>query len=269
MKNSLLLLTILLFISCTQPKISDAPIPWYINERIKTGEIENYNFRDSLNKYQSNVKISNHSKYKSYLTDLQYKLGIKDNYELLANLEEVFKLDSIEFCNKLIKPSLEYIQPSDRPFRRYSKPYIIDLDFDFFIDKCLVCGYIENKDSLQFEIGRLHLSHIMLKDQWYRIPHRTQRLSLQDQYDKENRIQIDALHKTNSLNLSDEETRSNVFALLLHSTDCVWTRKWLKIYFDNCSNYKKYTSDLEHFLWRSSCKDEITTAMVKTEIDRF
>lgn len=256
--------------SCQEMKQKDSHIPWYISERIKTGLIENYNYLDSFKKYKTLKKgeIFNRDKYKSYLIDLEFKIEEKSNEELQIELKKLIEAKPKDYCEKLIKPALEYISPQNRPDRRYSKPYIIGLDFDYFIKKCIECKYIKDSLNINYEIGKLKLSHIMLKDQWFRIPGRLEMPDIQEQYDLENSQELDQLYISNKLNLQDGKIRSSIYILLLHSTDCEWTKKWLKIYFGNCSNYSEYKQNLNHFLWRSSCKNDEIVNMVENEIKK-
>lgn len=264
------IILVLLITSCQNQEVTKLDVPWYINERIKTGYIENYNFIDSLSKYKGfrDFKLVNKAKYNSYITDLEFKTNSKTKSELLKQIDYSYNEDRELFCDKLIVPALKYVTPSNRPDRRYSKPYVIDLDFDYFIKKCKDCKLLSDSLPLKMQIGKLKLSNIMLKDQWYRIPNRIMNQELQTQYDIENRHELDKMYYDNLLQLDDKKIRSNIYILLLHSDDCEWTTKWLKIYFEHCSSYEKYTDNLQHFLWRSSCKDEETIKMVKEEIEK-
>jgi len=268
MKMFRYIILVFLISSCQNQEVKKLDVPWYISERIKTGDIENYNFMDSLSKYKiyQDFKLSNKAKYNSYITDLEFKTKNKSKSELIKQIDYSYNENKEMFCNKLIAPSLEYVKPIQRPDRRYSKPYVIDLDFDYFIKRCMDCKLLSDSIALNMQIGKLKLSNIMLKDQWYRIPNRIMNQELQTQYDNENRKELDKIYTDNFLKLNDKEIRSNIYILLLHSDDCEWTRKWLRIYFKHCSNYEKYIDNLNHFLWRSSCKDEETVKMVKVEI---
>ncbi len=265
----LTLILICLSISCHDIEPVKLDVPWFISERIKTGQIENYNFVDSLNKYQAfaNVKIVNQSKYDSFIIDLEYKIGEKPKNELKKEVEKLAQKNQREFCEEIIRPALNYITPVDRPYRRYSRPYITELDFDYFLDQCIQCDYINDSLHLNYEIGKLALSNIMLKDQWFRIPHREMDSAIQEQYDIENKANLDELYNAKKLNLQDKDVRSNIYILLLHSTHCEWTKKWLKIYFENCNNYPKYSDNLNHFLYRSTCQSDEIIEMVKNEIE--
>ncbi len=44
-------------------------------------------------------------------------------------------------------------------------------------------------------------------------------------------------------------------------------KKWLKIYFENCNNYPKYSDNLNHFLYGSTCQSHEIIEMVKNEIE--
>lgn len=270
MKYFNIVIILLLLASCEEMNPKDSNIPWYISERIKTGLIENYNYTDSLKKYQllEKTEISNKNKYDSYLIDLEFKIGNKSKSELKQSLDILSQKDQNEFCNKLIKPALEYIAPQDRPYRRYSKPYITDLDFDYFIEQCIQCNFIIDSLNTNYEISILTLSDIMLKDQWFRIPSRPRMPDIQERYDMQNMNRLDKLYMSNMLHLQEDDTRSKLYILLLHSTDCDWTKKWLKIYFENCSNYPKYVDDLNHFLRRSTCESDEIISMVKDEIKK-
>lgn len=251
-----------------EPK--EVNVPWFIKERIKTGQIENYNFADSLKKYQNYTRneILNKDNFESYIIDLEFKTGSKSKKKLKEEIDQLIKNNQTEVCEKLISPALKYVTPANNPSRRYSKPYITDLDFDYFIGKCIQCDYIKTGKNSNYEIGKLKLSNIMLKDQWFRIPSRTMIASLQEQYDDENQMNLDKLFVANELNLQDKDIRSNIYILLLHSTNCEWTKKWLKIYFEYCNDYPKYKENLQHFLRRSTCESQDIVNMVKDEIDK-
>lgn len=261
---------IFLITSCRSQEARELSVPWYISERIQTGDIENYNFADSLSKYKvyGDFKLSNRAKYISYITDLEFKINKKPKTELIKQIDFSYNNDKQKFCDNLISPALKYIKPINRPDRRYSKPYIIDLDMDYFIKKCIDCNLLSDSTDTNQEIGNLKLYNIKLKDQWYRNPQRKANPILQAQYDDENREELDKLHDAKLVKLERKEIRSSIYILLLHSTDCNWTRKWLKIYFEHCNNYSRYIDNLKHFLWRSSCKDETTIDMVKSEIEK-
>lgn len=270
MKNLLYIGLVFLVASCKNQEVKELNVPWYISKRIKTGNIENYHFADSLLKYKTyqNTKLSNRARYNSYITDLEFKTKNKTKSELLQQLEKLYHQDKKMFCDNLIEPALKYVKPAKNPERRYSKPYIIDLDFDYFINKCVDCNLLSDSMNINMQIGKLTLSNIMLKDQWYRIPNRTHNPDLQSQYDNENRAELDKIYTNKSLKLDDHEIRSAIYILLLHSENCKWTRKWLRIYFEHSSNDEQYIDNLNHFIWRSSCNDEETIDMVKEEIKK-
>ena len=263
-------LIILLFIlsSCSEVVHKDSNIPWYINERIKDGTIRNYSYADSLTKYQAlnNSEITDLNKYKSYLIDLEVKIGGKSSEELKNEFELLFRNDKNTICEKLIKPGLKYISPSSRPDRRYSRPYITAIDMDYFIDKCIECDLIEDSLRTPYEIGKLHLSNIGLKDQWFRMPSRKMIREIQETYDVQNMEKVDELFETNALNLADEYVSHEIYILLLHSEDCNWTKKWIKIFIENCRNQSRYKRQLNHFLRRSVCEQSDIIQMVKSEI---
>ena len=254
--------------SCSEVVHKDSSIPWYINERIKDGTIRNYSYADSLTKYQAlnNSEIADLNKYKSYLIDLEVKIGDKSNEELKNEFEVLFRNDKDTICEKLIKPGLKYISPSGRPDRRYSRPYITAIDMDYFIDKCIECDLIEDSLRTPYEIGKLHLSNIGLKDQWFRMPSRKMIREIQETYDVQNMERVDELFETNALNLADEYVSHEIYILLLHSEDCNWTKKWIKIFIDNCSSQSKYKRQLGHFLNRSVCEQKDLIQMVENEL---
>ena len=269
--NCKLIFMLLVLSACGEGTVKDSNIPWYISERIKDGTVQNYNYPDSLKKYQelSSKEISNQNKYKSYIVDLEFRIGNKSTEKLKSEFELLFKSDKATICDEIIKPGLAYISPNDRPSRRYSRPYITALDIDYFIDKCLECNLIEDSLSTPQEIAKLHLSNISLNDQWFRMPSRKKMPEIQQQYDLQNLEKVDQLYKSRTLNLNDEYVRHIIYILLLHSEDCAWTKKWLEIYFENCNDYPKYKDNLNHFLRRSICEGDDIVRMVKNELKKL
>lgn len=269
--RSLVFCAVLLFLhSCKESIPIELEVPWYISERIKTGLIEGYNFQDSLYKYEKyqEQSVENRSNYLSYIADLMHKTDKFENNEVIILLEESYSLDKAGFCNNLIKPSHDYVRPNKRPVRRYSMPFIIDLDFDFFFEKCIECNLLNDSENVKLEKGNLKLSYIDLRDQWFR-GHRTMQPEIQKKYDVENLLYLDDLYNTELINFDNSKILMTIQTLILHSTDCDWTKKWMNIYFQHAENNEKYMGFLRHFLWRTDCKTEEIMNLVQAEIDNL
>ena len=241
-------------------------VPWYVKQRIKDDGTVDYQYQDSLSKYKKidPEKTEEKGQIYSYMSNLYYETKTKGKNEILHLVEQSFLTEPNKFCTHLIQPALKYLSPDARPYKRFNMPYIIDLDLDYFLDKCNQCGFLDKNESR--EETKLHMSYIMLKDQWFRVPMRTANPEVQAQYDAQNRAALDKLNKSKLIDYSQDDIRSDIFVLLLHSTDCDWTKKWLDIYIEKYTWYAKYKDNLNHFLWRSSCVNESISNLVKQKI---
>jgi hypothetical protein len=148
-------------------------------------------------------------------------------------------------------------------------PFILDYDLEYFLEKteeCKKCPTYqinESIDTLNYSHLLLSVSYIFLKDQWYRIPQRKFNTDQQVQFDQKNRASLDQLYKNNQLPKNDDEIRTDIWILILHSEVCEW------IYMETYRGYKRYTSNLNHFLLRSSCSNEYYREIIKEEIAKI
>lgn len=270
MKN-IIFFFIILSLSCAVRNKKNLDIPWYVKERIKKDRLSNYNYRDSLEKYNAYHKkeIENLGNYYSYLSNLNFIENPSNKKDALQFLNKAFELDSLSFCNNLIAESYQYLKPNGRPYRRYTMPFILDLDLDYFISCLKECQAINNQPEFDFNEEQelmLHLHYILLKDQWFRIPSKKANPKRQQQFDRENRKALDELFEQFDFPVDNEDLKENIFTLLLHSTDCEWTGKWLGIYMEKYRGYEKYEKHLKHFLWRSSCSNPELEKLIQEEL---
>lgn len=279
MKNGfpLLVLLCLLMYSCqSQEKIS-LEIPWYVKQRVKDDGVYHYNFQDSLKKYSAihPKQVINKGNYFSYLANLHYESNTRDSIKTRQFLEKAYQEDTSGFCIHLIQPSYQYLKPNGRPHRRYTMPFILDYDLEYFLEKAEACKNCpdyqveEAIDTLEYSRLLLYSSYISIRDQWYRIPSRTANPDKQTEFDQVNRALMNRLYENNPLPGDDQEIRANIWTLILHSDDCEWTKKWLGIYMATYKGHKRYAEHLNHFLWRSSCNNEYYRKIIKEEIGKI
>ncbi len=268
MKEIAIFIILISLWSCNSES-KELDIPWHVQEKINKEREFNYNFKDSLNKYESynENKIKNLGNFYSYMSNLKFANN-RTLEEAILLLEKSTKVDMVGFCDNLIYESYDYLKPNGRPSRRYTMPFILDLDIEYFIRKLKECNQVNGIILSPQEELELRMSYIMLKDQWFRIPDRKANPEMQSQFDEENRNDLNKLFEDFDYTTATKELRENIYILLLHSTDCLWTKKWLNIYMNHFKNYDKYENHLKHFLWRSSCDDQEIKERINNEINR-
>ncbi len=271
-----LLLVFLIFPACQAQENEILKVPWFVQQRVYNEGLDAYAYQDSLRRYGdlSIEEVINESNYYSYLANLIYAASPERKNEIKQLLEAAFNADSIGFCANHIEKVYNYLKPINRPHRRYSMPFIVDFNLNYFLElrqRCEVCcsgndSYEEIKE-LNYKDLFLSIAYISLRDQWHRIPQRKPEPEKQIEFDSLNRVLLDTLITKYELPKGDKKIRSTIFVSLLHSTDCDWTDKWIKIYMDYYRGYEKYESHLKHFLWRSDCTDKKLEEWISKEIE--
>ncbi len=266
MRILLFLLLVIGLSNCTStPQVVD--VPWFVKLRVKE-EVAPYAYQDSLAKYQDiRVKsVVNPSNFLTYLSDLEYNNG--DTSRIRSNLHKALQKDSAAFCQSFIQPIEKYLIPNHRPHRRYQIPFILAFDTNLFFslrDDCLECC----KEHLnpEFSAFDLEISYLFLMDQWYRIPGRK---SSQEQIigmDTEVRQRIDVLYQKYPDNFEQENARDFLYTILLHSTDCDWTERWLNFYLKHYLPYPHQKDDMQHLIWRSSCMNDELKEIIRLQLE--
>ena len=212
-------------------------------------------------------RIENQSNYYSYLSNLRFL--VNGNKEMtFQNLQRAIELDTTAFCNELIRETYQYLKPNGRPHRRYNMPFLLDFDIDYYIEKyreCISAISVKNKLSKEEEL-KLRVSYIMLRDQWFMGGNRKKDQYKINQYEIDNHATLDKLYAKFSFSSTDKALRNDIYVLLLHSSDCSWTERWLKIYTDYYCNYPKCKIDMKYFLERSRCSNPALSKIVEDRI---
>lgn len=244
-------LLLILICGCRHNKnhqINIDDVPWYIS--ISDNDLRSFNAQDSLSKY-SNYLDSNKDIYPNincYLADLKYLNGNKEKARKLISrsfnkdLEQTVENYLISIYNYLVL---------DRPHRHYSKPPILIEDFEHFVALCH--KYLSEKGLIvDYEV--LLLKKINILDQWYRTPNRKYVEEAQLEYDMVCQAVMDS--ELYSINLSTlNNARNIIFVVILHAKDCEWVERWIIKYADDFRNNEFLIKYLNHFLYRSDCRD--------------
>ncbi len=276
MKSIITAFILLSIISC-QPKVQTyLDVPWFVSEQINDDLISHYNYADSLKKYEeiNSTTIENLGNYYSYLANLNFKTNPSKTKKSIDLLNKAFALDTVSFCEELILETHYYVKRNGRPVRNFTMPFIVELDMDYFLTKLEECQpFIQDKELVfdrKKEEFSLRMSYIHLKDQWFRIPSRKENPQKCLKYDTENHKELDRLYKTFPLSKENDDIREEIWTLILHSTDCDWAKKWLKIYCETYRGYKRYEPNLNWFLWRQeACVDQEIKDIINKEISQL
>lgn len=259
-----LILRLLIFatiISCKVKKY-DVNVPWLIQVEFDGDIPYRSTIQDSIKKYETlKVKnVNNRSNYYAFLANLIF-LDNPTSKKIPELITWSFEADSVQFCQNIIKPCYSYLI-KDNPKRNYEPPFLIEHDFSLllgYLDRCQSCcvdsASFEKLKKVQNKNYYLSLQWLSLNDQKYRIPGRETKRYLQVEIDSLNQLALDSLLlKYGEPN--EEVFRSTIYVSILHSEDCEWTKKWLKIYMDNYHDTRFFDKHMNHFLYRSTCSNE-------------
>lgn len=222
-------------------------IPWYIS--MPDSVIMHYNVRDSLDRFfrYFNKKTSPHNVI-CYLADLEYSNGNIEKARQL--LEKSLDEDLDKTVENYLMPIYDYLFIK-RPQRLNSIPPIVMKDFTHFAILCQ--KYLSEKRS-PVDYHLILLGKIRVLDQWFRVPQREMNPDIQIKYDSICQSILDSEFYTIDLSTLNK-SRDMFYVVILHAMDCKWTERWIMKYAEDFKNDKFIIEHLNHFLYRSDCRD--------------
>ena len=266
MKRCYLLIFISLF-GCKSNDVQEVLLddfPWYIS--LHDSLLYQIDLKNELQDYSnlSKSSISENTKYLCYMADLNYVNNETSTARELLN--SALKNDSIGVVQNYLQPIYKYLV-RDRPDRRKSIPPIVDYDFDHFVE--LYHDNISTELDYYELFSNLATCKIRLYDQWYRVPRREFVMYKQDDLDSLTQVLMDDYFLDTDISQL-EHSRSTFSAVILHSKDCDWSKKWILKYFESFKDRDFMKRQLTHYLWRSECRDVLEIKeMVENRIDQL
>jgi len=253
--------TLLFILIACDPSKEVVNVPWYISER--DADFSNYSAVDTLKKYDkiSLNKVQNKANFLVFLSDLNYLNGKSQKGNQL--IEAAFEADSVTLCNKYAVPLSRYLF-RDSPYRKTSVPGVFSGNFDQYVStytKCMDNEELKRPEAPDQTFLKEHLwvRYLRILDQWYRIPNKREfDLDKQLKNDKYCQDKLDEIFQ-NKEYPSIKDIRSTLRTLILHSENCEWSHRWLKKYIAAFKDDKFLSKHLDHFLYRSSCREEQQT----------
>lgn len=154
MKTKSFICLCLLLLTCKNQPPIHVDVPWYISLRISNDRSFDYHFSDSLAKFElmDIDRVQNKGQFYSYLANLHFVTQSENVKQVNHFIGFAFKSDSINSCKKLILPAYEYLKPNGRPYRRFTMPYLLDYDLNYFLrmlERCQSCCIEINDDLIQ------------------------------------------------------------------------------------------------------------------------
>jgi len=226
-------------------------------------DFSNYSVIDTLQKYDEIdiEQAQNKANILAFLSDLNYLSGnIEEGNKLI---EAAFEADSLALCEEYAVPLSKYLL-RESPYRKTSVPGIFKGNFDQYISVYTKCinheGLKRSEPSELISLSDyLWLNYIRILDQWYRIANKREMDGeRQREYDKYCQDKLDEIFEGKAYP-GTRDLRGILNVMILHSEDCDWSYKWLKKYIEAYKDDKFLSRHLNHFLYRSTCRDNQKT----------
>lgn len=223
---------------------------------VSSVEDYSYNVEDTLKKYSvydaKELGRNTEVNFSCFMSNLWSIEG--DTIKASKYLLRALALDRGVVCDRVIAPIVAYLD-DERPHRSYNMPSLLITNFGLFLDATSMCGLLDSmsSESKQSYELILRIRYLSLLDQWYRVPERDYNQVVQDSLDIYCRRELDRLYDSQPIPTDILEVQSVIYVVLLHSKDCLWTKKWLQRYYRLYEKSKFMEKHLSHFIWRSDC----------------
>lgn len=184
------------------------------------------------------------SKIHLQLSGLKYHLSNDSieftKSEIIDNIIQSFTYDKTHFCKVFINNNYPEEDSRDQFFvRKIDDEKINNIkkychtNFEASIKKPYNYSGASKNNPLTT------LKEVLKNDQLYRSANNISDLTRQAQIDSKNRILLDSLYKIHKFPTEEEIGRKGqdiYFLVLMHSEDCIWNQKWLKIFLSAYDN---------------------------------